>query len=178
MSHPYFDQAVQCLGTWIPFFILHRPLFENILQTIIDAHIKITPPPNRVFQSFYDVPLDQIRVVIVSPEPGMSIPYPACKDRTLSSWSSQGVFLMSMAWTRGGECSHRLMWEELTRHLIQYIQEQRPNALFLLIGSETWCLSEHIPRDRVFHRKSIDKALLVEVNGCLEDPIYWDSVNF
>lgn len=206
MSDPYFDTIVQGLGSWTPFFIQHKSLITNILQTIIDANISISPTPHDVFRIFYHISINEIRVVIVGDEPiipsllrptsSFYIPQiissflksgsNVCRDKMLSSWISQGVFPMNMAWTIGhGKCkfqsSHMILWEEFSHKLIQYIQHHSQESIFLLLDKKAWVLTEHIPKYRIIQGDAKDKSFIIqacldETNNLLSQPIYWNSI--
>jgi uracil DNA glycosylase len=197
MSDSHFDTIVQGLGSWTPFFIQHKFLITNILQTIIDAKISIFPTPQDVFRIFYEISINEIRVVIVGDEPIISscsffIPRiissflksssNVCRDKMLSTWISQGVFPMNMAWTIGySDCefqsSHLILWEEFSRKLIQYIQHHSPDSIFLLLDKKAWVLTEHIPKYRIIQQDAKDfLTCFDDVNNLLSQPIYWNSI--
>lgn len=206
MSDSYFDTIVQGLESWTPFFIQHKYLITNILQTIIDANISISPSPQDVFRIFYYISINEIRVVIVGDEPiipsllrptsSFYIPQiissflksrsNVCRDKMLSSWISQGIFPINMAWTIGhSDCkfqsSHIILWEEFSHKLIQYIQHYSPDSIFLLLDKKAWVLAEHIPKSRIIQEDAKDKNFIIqtcldETNNLLSQPIYWDSI--
>ena len=66
----------------------------------------------------------------------LSVPYPIKGD--LSSWASQGVFLLNSTLTvrEGCPCSHQGKgWEKFTDNLIKTISESSSNIVFMLWGS-------------------------------------------
>lgn len=128
----------------------------------------IVPEQENMFKAFQSVPYEDIKVVILGqdPYPGRNqatgiafaveqkqkIPksllnifkeveneyhhFP--KDKTLLSWTKQGVFLLNTTLTvrLGKAGSHRGKgWEQFTDHIIQKIAEKEDPVVFMLWGN-------------------------------------------
>lgn len=95
---------------WQPFVRQQWPLIEDILTTIISRNIAIAPHPSRVFEPF--MKSANASRVVIEKEPG-DIP-----RHIVGHW-----FCFPWTWTRG----HALLWEELSRELVDYLS---PHAVF------------------------------------------------
>jgi uracil DNA glycosylase len=181
---------------WEDFFIANSTLIDCILDTIIQSETTIHPKPELVFEMFYRMHPDDIQLMLFNQEPyashcpitsikhacGIAFAIPnECKimptmlqdiagiiiDKQLDSWIAQGVFLGSLAWTRGTK-SHLLVWEELTRNLV-----------FGLVGQRTWVLSEEVIRkNAVVKCEKIDFKKINELmQNAFGTSIRWNSIS-
>lgn len=134
MSDSHLVPTVQ-ITYWPLFFTENWELIDNILHTIIHAQIPIIPYPSEVFNIFSKLDIDDISMVVIGKEPG---DLPSLKA---------GMFGFTMAWTkpRNRGMSHRLLWEEFSRTLIQYIYHHRSDVYFFIADG----IDIDIPRKNV-----------------------------
>lgn len=193
---------------WEDFFIANSTLIDCILDTIIQSETTIHPEPELVFEMFYRMHPDDIQLMLFNQEPYAShcpitsikhacgIPFAIpnkCKvmptmlqdiaggiiiDKQLDSWIAQGVFLGSLAWTRGTK-SHLLVWEELTRNLVRWMCEHNNKIVFGLVGQRTWVLSEEVIRkNAVVKCEQIDFKKINELmQNAFGTSIRWNSIS-
>ena len=139
-------------------------LLERIRKDAMDG-FTIYPPANEVFSALNTCTLDKVKIVIVGQDPyhgpgqasglafsvnkGVVIP-PSLrnifkeagierpKHGFLGSWAEQGVLLLNSALTvkRGEANSHSgIGWQQFTDEVINIINEQKNDVVFLLWGS-------------------------------------------
>jgi len=132
---------------------------SNILTEIIGIY----PPINNIFRCFDYFDIDDTKVVILGQDPyhgpnqaiglcfGVNtdqkippsfrniekkIPY-ATTDSTLESWAKQGVLMLNASLTvrHKSPASHMKIWKEFTSAIIEHINKQCDNVIFVAWGA-------------------------------------------
>ncbi|UKK02112.2 uracil-DNA glycosylase [Theileria orientalis] len=144
---------------------INKPYFKSLWSRVLTERNskRVYPPAHLVFNAFKLTPLSKIKVVIVGQDPyhqpkqamglcfsvprGVMLP-PSLRNilseigtksfhGDLSSWASQGVFLLNSILTvvDSQPMSHKLYgWDTFTDQVINIINDTRENVVFLLWG--------------------------------------------
>lgn len=139
---------------------------RNFINAEYQLGVNIFPNIEDIFNAFLYTPFSKVKVVLIGQDPyptkgdahGLAF---SCLTKTpaslrvifkelkrthdidrshnLSDWASQGVLLINQVLTvrEGAAGSHKKAgWQELTKHVIQLLSEQKEGLVFMLFGAE------------------------------------------
>lgn len=162
------------------------------------SKFKCFPPENQIFEAFNKTKLKDVKVVILGQDPyhglnqahglcfsvpdGISLP-PSLKNifkelesdvkcvknsGNLTSWTSQGVFLLNSTLTvREAQAgSHQNQgWERFTDEIIKLISTKKENVVFILWGSYAHKKSKLIDQEKHLVIKGVHPSPLSSYRG-------------
>lgn len=117
--------------------------------------------------------------------------YDPKKNGVLTHLPSQGVFLINGALTvmKGKADSHTHIWKAFTEKVVQFVNEQSKNALWLLMGARAISFSKYLNEENIFgtshpspysayknykeYPSFIGSGVFREINEKINPPIEW-----
>ena len=176
----------------------------------------VFPSPDNIFRCFNYFNVEDTRVVIIGQDPyhGKSQANGLCfsvnknvktppslrniykllnKESDLTTWSQQGILMLNSALTvlEKNPGSHMKYWIKFTKNIIEYINNNTTNVIFVAWGSFALNLLENIDKEKhhvlVSSHPSplscnrplnvylpfIKSDIFTKINNLLETPIVW-----